>query len=469
MNRLKNLTVGQRLHSEREHLNWSQEQLAQAIGTTPLSINRWEHDKAFPRPHHRAELCRVFNKSAEALFERREDQEKQEPEDFPIWNVPHLRNLYFTGRDASLRYLHAMLSIRNAVALMQPQAVSGLGGIGKTQTAIEYAYRYRFEYSAVFWVRADSTQALISSFVALADLLQLSERNIEDQQHIVRAVKHWLQTHAGWLLILDNADDLELIYDFLVSADGHILATTRASATGPHITGIELEKMSLEEGTLLLLRRSKRLDQDIPVESVTKLERSQAEMICTLVDGLPLALNQAAAYIEENQCSFAAYLHLYRTHRKYLLQRRSIFGTRDYPYSVATTWLLSFEQLERTDPVAADLLRFCAFLQPDAIPEEMIVAGTAYLSPQLQRIVDDPIQMDIAVGALRRFSLVQHNTEVKTLTIHRLVQLVLRDMMDEETEREWAERCLQSAMPFQQMHSQRGLSANGTCPMRSLA
>src|ERR1700674_3849180 len=94
MNRSKNLsTVGQRLRHEREHSNLSQEQLAQEIGTTVLSINRWEHDKAFPRPHHRAELCRVFNKSTEALFEPGEDQEDQEPEHFPIWNVPHLRNL----------------------------------------------------------------------------------------------------------------------------------------------------------------------------------------------------------------------------------------------------------------------------------------------------------------------------------------------------------------------------------------
>ena len=283
-------------------------------------------------------------------------------------------------------------------------------------------------------------QTLVSSFVALADLLQLPERNIEEQQHVVRAVKRWLQTHTRWLLILDNADDIELIYDFLVSGDGHILLTTRSSATGPHITGIELEKMSLEEGTLLLLRRSKRLAYDTPLESVSELERSQAEMICGLVDGLPLALDQAAAYIEENQCSLGSYLSLYQSHRAVLLQRRGTFGRKDYSYSVATTWSLSFVQIEQADPVAADLLRLCAFLHPDAIPEEMIIAGADYLGPWLQRITNDPIHLDFAIGVLRRFSLVQHDAEAKTLTIHRLVQLVLRDMMDAETEREWARR-----------------------------
>src|SRR5712691_575722 len=101
----KHLTIGQRLRSERERHNWSQEQLAQKIGTTSLTINRWEHDKAFPRPSHRAELCRVFNKSPEVLFDFAEAQEKQEdrePEHYPIWNIPHLRNLYFMGRDTFL-------------------------------------------------------------------------------------------------------------------------------------------------------------------------------------------------------------------------------------------------------------------------------------------------------------------------------------------------------------------------------
>jgi len=292
MNRSKNLlTIGQRLRNERERLNWSQELLAQEIGTTSLTINRWEHDKAFPRPSHRAELCRVFNKSVAALFDLQE-QEDEEPEHFPIWNVPHLRNLYFTGRDTLLMYLREMLCSRNTVALMQPRAISGLGGIGKTQTAIEYAYRYRSEYSTVLWARADSAQALISGFVAFADLLQLQERNVEDQQLIIKAVKRWLQMNTHWLLILDNADDLELIYDYLVPGNGHILMTTRSSATGPHIDGIELVKMEQEEGILLLLRRSKRLPQHSSLESVTELERDKAAMICSLVDGLPLALDR---------------------------------------------------------------------------------------------------------------------------------------------------------------------------------
>src|SRR5215470_19147399 len=105
-----------------------------------------------------------------------------------IWHIPYQRNPYFTGREDILSQLHRTLHTENTVALSHPQGISGLGGIGKTQTALEYAYRYRTDYSAVFWVRADSTTALTSSLVELARVLELPERNEQDQDIIVQAV-----------------------------------------------------------------------------------------------------------------------------------------------------------------------------------------------------------------------------------------------------------------------------------------
>src|SRR5712691_3130 len=166
----------------------------------------------------------------------------------------------------------------------------------------------------------------------------------------------------------------------------------------------------------------------------------EAEATCELMDGLPLALDQAAAYIEENQCSFADYLRLYQTRRTALLKRRSALSKRDYPKSVATTWSLSFEQVERADSVAADLLRLCAFLHPDAIAETMILEGAAELGPVLQSLADDPIRLEEVIGELRKYSPVQRNSETKTLTIHRLVQTVLKDAMSREIQRAWAEQ-----------------------------
>src|SRR5215472_16004227 len=110
-----------------------------------------------------------------------------------LWNIPYQRNPYFTGREDVLAQLHHVLHAENAVALSHPQGISGLGGIGKTQTALEYAHRYRSGYSAVFWVRADSITSLTSSLVELAHVLQLPERNEKDQEIVVQAVLRWLR------------------------------------------------------------------------------------------------------------------------------------------------------------------------------------------------------------------------------------------------------------------------------------
>src|SRR6266699_1740708 len=136
----------------------------------------------------------------------------------PLWNVPYQQNPFFTGREDILHQLHQALRADNAVALSHPQGISGLGGIGKTQTALEYAYRYRTNYAAIFWIRADSITALTSSMVELARVLELPERHEQDQGIIVQAVLRWLRLHTDWLLIYDNIDDLSIAEPFLPKA-----------------------------------------------------------------------------------------------------------------------------------------------------------------------------------------------------------------------------------------------------------
>jgi tetratricopeptide (TPR) repeat protein len=359
---------------------------------------------------------------------------------FPtIWNVPYPRNPYFTGREDILSRLSTALQTGQPVTIGQTHAISGLGGIGKTQIAIEYAYRHRHDYQAVLWLRAETRDELISGCVALADLLQLPERQEKEQIKVLQAVKHWLTTHHHWLFILDNADDLSLVHEILPpTCLGHILLTTRASSTGSLANRIEVETLDLEEGTRFLLHRARLLDSDASAPTDAQ-QIAQAQELVQEMDGLPLALDQAGAYIEEIKCSISHYLSLYRTHRARLLQERGDLVT-DHPEPVATTWSLSFRKIAKQSKAAADLLQACAFLQPDAIPEEILREAGRHLGRHIQKLVTNLPAFDQALRLLLSYSLIRRNANEEQLSIHRLVQAVLIDGMNKQTQHEWAAR-----------------------------
>ena len=358
------------------------------------------------------------------------------------WNVPYPRNPFFLGRDDELAQVHRHLQGSHATTLSQPQAISGLGGIGKTQIAVEFAYRHRHEYQRIFWVRADTRESLVSSYISIAGLLNLPEKDAEAQQMVIRAVQNWLQTHGSWLLILDNADELALVHEFLpLGLDGHILLTTRAQVTGKLAYRIEVEIMPQDIGALFLLRRAKIIAPDVTLSATPPDEEGRAREICEKLGGLPLALDQAGAYIEKSQCSLSDYQQRFQARSTLLLKQRRDLGD-DHTEPVATTWSLSFEKVEQTCPAAGELLRFCAFLAADAIPEEIITQGSAYLGTRIQSLASDPFLLDEAIGVLRAYSLLRRDRTNKTLSIHRLVQVVIRDAMEDELRRIWAERAV---------------------------
>jgi hypothetical protein len=216
----------------------------------------------------------------------------------PVWNIPFARNSFFTGREDLLERLHTQLRTTQAAAIGQPQAISGLGGIGKTQLAIEYTYRYGQEYQAVLWARADTTEALHASYTEIAGLLQLPQKDAQEQEVIVQAVKSWLSSKPDWLLILDNADELSLLQMFLPTrCAGHLLLTTRAQATATVAQRLEIKTMDEEGGALLLLRRAGLIAPTASLEAASPDDLALAKGITEELGGLPLALDQAGAYI----------------------------------------------------------------------------------------------------------------------------------------------------------------------------
>jgi tetratricopeptide (TPR) repeat protein len=352
----------------------------------------------------------------------------------PLSNIPE-RNPFFTGRKPMLAQLQEALGARRRTAL------SGLGGMGKTQTALEYAYRHLAEYDHAFWVSADSREALVSGYATVAGLLKLPESGAKDQTLAVDAVKRWLSSNHRWLLILDNADDIGMARAFIpLAKNGHVLLTTRTQTAGSIARRVEIQEMETEEGALFLLRRATYIAEAAPLDEATEADQATATEIATQLDGLPLALDQAGAYVEETDCGLSGYLNLYRSHA---LRRRGGLPS-DHADPVATTWALSFENIEKASPPAAELLRFCAFLHPDGIPEEVFSEGAAELGPVLVPVGSDAFSLNSAISEILKYSLLRRDPNASTLEIHRLVQSALKQGMDETTQRLWAERAVRA-------------------------
>ncbi|HET8843479.1 MAG TPA: NB-ARC domain-containing protein, partial [Ktedonobacteraceae bacterium] len=454
----KDMQRNDRLRQARIERSWRQHELAEHLGTTTVTVKRWERGSQQPSLYFRVKLCTLFGKSAQELGLSEHEPSAPPTEEvsetkpsgiFPtepggLWMVPYARNPHFTGRDDLLEQLAQEFSLepsrdetptRRAI-LSQPQAVKGLGGIGKTQIAVEYAYRARSQerYTHTFWINAASEEAILTSFQTLAEQLpSFAERDEQDQHKLIAAVLRWMeQCPQSWLLIFDNADDLSLAQPYLPEqGQGRLLLTTRATAVGWLANSLEVEQMGLSEGTQFLLHRTQRL-------AASDEACNEASNIVIALDGLPLALDQAGAYIEETGCSFGDYLHLYEQHRTRLLARRGKQAS-NYPASVATTWSLSFAQIEQTNPAAADLLRLCAYLSPDHIPEELLREGTSHWPARLRQAVKDLLAFNQMLEDLLKFSLIKRLVEEHMLSIHRLVQVVQRERMDPEEQQYWAQ------------------------------
>jgi putative methionine-R-sulfoxide reductase with GAF domain len=245
------------------------------------------------------------------------------------------------------------------------------------------------------------------------------------------------------LLILDNADKLA-VDEFIPSGkNGHLILTTQTRAMNRVARIVEIQKMGTEEGGLFLLRRTNYIADNAPFESASTTDQSKAKAIAKQLHGLPLAIDQAGAYIEETGCRLSGYLDLYRSHTLELLQHRGEM-THDHPEPVATTWAISFEQIEKASSAAAELLRFCAFLPPDGIPEEVFSKGAQELGPLLEPVASDAFALNSAIAEILKYSLLRRDPNAKNLEINRLVQAVLQQSMDEATRRQWEERALRA-------------------------
>jgi len=232
-------------------------------------------------------------------------------------------------------------------------------------------------------------------------------------QDVTRAVRRWLETNQGWLLVFDNAEKPEDLGEYLPQGNGGVIITSRNSSWRSLAEPMKVQELPPEEAEAFLVERSG--DKD----------REAARALAKELGGLPLALEQAGAYIEACGSSCAKYFKLFRVRRQELLE--SAKPATDYPDTVATTWKISFESLRKECPEAADLMELCAFFAPEAIPFDLFTEHPDHLPGSLKAAVKDPLQWNETIRGLKRYSLAEVAQD--SLSFHRLVQMVVRNGM----------------------------------------
>jgi len=432
-------SFGDLLKRYRKQQKFTQQQLARKLDLHQNTVGAWERGDYLPATRgmilelarclhlHAADTHRLLEASMLAVMF--------------YWGLPAQRNPFFTGRQEILHHLHLLLSRAQERTTSCACALSGMGGIGKTQAAIEYAYRYARDYAAVLWVNAETEESLLTSFASIACLLKLLAPRSPEQEDVVIPVLSWLTLHRDWLLIFDNVSECSLVRRFVpTSRHGALLFTTRLPTLGTLAPCPQLHPLSIEESTQLLLSRAETRLAHQQIRPIKSDEMLAARAIALRMNGLPLALDLAAAYIEEAQCRFGEFLVLYQENPLLALQIHPSSAT--YPYSVEGMFALPLARLQQQNPAAADLLCVCCLLACDQIPEAILVRGASSLNEELLAAICDPLQIQEIFTDLLTHALVQRDAQSKTVRIHPLVQVVVQGRMPEAVQREWTQQLI---------------------------
>ena len=350
-----------------------------------------------------------------------------------IWNINQPRNPNFTGRVDLLKRLRETLTSGKHAAL---SAIHGMGGVGKTQLALEYAYEHSKDYKLVWWVRAEESTTLAADLAALAAPLRLPEAGLAEQPVIVAAVLKWLSENARWLLILDNVPHPDTVKGVVpVNPQGHLIITSRDPNWGHVAKKLEVTTMAPGDAAEFLCGRTGDTD------------RSAAADLAEELGYLPLALEQAGAYVEQSAIPIRDFLRLLTSRPTEAFKHAK--APEGYPHTVGTVWEMSVRAVERESEAAAQLLNLCAFLAPDDIPKSIVTASEKHLFEPLASAVNDELVFSDTVAVLRRYSLV--TASVDALSIHRLLQQALRQRLPESFQSLWGIaglRIISATFPF---------------------
>ena len=347
------------------------------------------------------------------------------------------------GREAMLADLDARLTSGGMAGTPRVVVLSGLGGAGKTSVAVEYAHRHLAGLRVVWQFAAEEPTALAAGFSDLA--AALGARDLLDLGDPVAAVHGALAARpGGWLLVFDNVTGPAAVQGLLPPAgDGGVVITSQSALWPPPGQVLEVRVLETETAARFLVNRAGGAGQE-----------DAARELAAELGGLPLALEQAAAYMQAAGRSVTGYLELFRQRSLDLLGRGEAAG---YGKQVTTTWALAFDQIQQGSAGAAGLLRLLACCAPEAVPLSLLLQPRPGLAeqfgtevgPLLEPLLSDPLAADEAVSVLRRYSLISA-PQNGTVSVHRLVQAVTLAQLPADVATGWrqaAAALIEAALP----------------------
>ncbi|MEV5321731.1 FxSxx-COOH system tetratricopeptide repeat protein [Streptomyces sp. NPDC052687] len=344
-------------------------------------------------------------------------------------NVP-LRNNSFVGRQALLRAVEEQLSAQDTAAVL-PHALHGLGGVGKSQLALEYIYTHQHQYKVVCWIPAEREPMILAALAGLAAQLGVAPRQdsvgAPTANTAVPAVLDALRSgspYDNWLLVFDNAEDIEVVRRYFpTNGPGKVIVTSRNRGWERVATPLPVNVFEREESIELLQRRLPAL----PDEDADRLARALGD--------LPLAVEQAGAWLAVTGMLVDEYLDMLEQRSPDILELDT--GHPDYPVNVAAAWDISLERIEEKNPGARQLLDICASMAPEPIPRSMLRGSRGIsITPEVDPLLRESIKLNRAIRDLSQFSLIKVDPRSDTLQMHRLLQTVLlAKLAPEERER----------------------------------
>ncbi|MEV6235170.1 FxSxx-COOH system tetratricopeptide repeat protein [Lentzea sp. NPDC051838] len=330
----------------------------------------------------------------------------------PVWGPIPLRNPDFVGRGALLEQLRRRLLEPGTTAVL-PEALHGMGGVGKSQTVIEYIYQHASEYDVVWWISAEHPAQITASLTELAKRLGVPGTSADTAIPAVLEALRRGRPYSRWILVFDNADRPEAVRQFFPSGIGHVVVTSRNSEWAGVARPVEVDLFTRAESIELLQRRD-------PL-----LPRADANRLAEALGDLPLAIEQAAAWRAQTGMQVDEYLDLLEQGRTELLE---VGNSSDYQLPVAAAWNVPLRRLEAEHREALQLLQVCAFFGPEPISRRWFSGVRAAPVPdELAEAFEDPIRLNRAVREISRYSLAKLDHRNNTLQLHRLVQAVLKN------------------------------------------